>query len=262
VPVAASHQAQAEKIAAELAAIARTGMVLPGSITQRRTRCGRANCGCHADPPRLHGPYWQWTRKVAAKTICRWLSPDQHRDYQAWVGNDRRLHELLARLEALGAAALDADPRWKRQPAARTGRARQPPEPEHKPPDNVGSARLTCGHPLSRTPSAQVSPKREDLAHGLPTEVPVSYRQNCLSDLFLSIARGSDNGSGRRVSWFRCLRWPVAGQPADAGRALAGWVKMIGGAGGCAPVSRLGGSRSGWPAAVVLAGWRGLCRWR
>jgi len=163
VPVAASHQAQAEKIAAELAAIARTGMVLPGSITQRRTRCGRANCGCHADPPRLHGPYWQWTRKVAAKTICRWLSPDQHRDYQAWVGNDRRLHELLARLEALGAAALDADPRWKRQPAARTGRARQPPEPEHKPPDNVGSARLTCGQPASQTPSAQVSPKREDL---------------------------------------------------------------------------------------------------
>jgi len=163
VRVAPSHQAEASQIAAELAAIARTGMVLPGSITQRRTRCGRANCGCHADPPRLHGPYWQWTRKVAAKTICRWLSPDQHRDYQAWVGNDRRLHELLARLEALGAAALDADPRWKRQPAARTGRARQPPEPEHKPPDNVGSARLTCGHPLSRTPSAQVSPKREDL---------------------------------------------------------------------------------------------------
>jgi hypothetical protein len=29
-----------------------------------------------ADPPRLHGPYWQWTRKVAARTICRWLSPE------------------------------------------------------------------------------------------------------------------------------------------------------------------------------------------
>ena len=37
VRVAASHQAEAEKIAAELAAIARSGMVLPGSITQRRT---------------------------------------------------------------------------------------------------------------------------------------------------------------------------------------------------------------------------------
>ena len=38
VRVAASHQAEAEKIAAELAAIAATGMVLPGSITERRTK--------------------------------------------------------------------------------------------------------------------------------------------------------------------------------------------------------------------------------
>jgi len=114
VRVAASLRAEAEKIAAELAAIARTGMVLPGSITERRTRCGRRNCACHADPPRLHGPYWQWTRKIAAKTICRWLSADQHSDYAPWIDNDRRLRELLTRLEALGAAALEADPRRKR----------------------------------------------------------------------------------------------------------------------------------------------------
>lgn len=115
VRVAAGHQAEAARIAAELAAIARSGQVLPGSLTQRRTRCGRSNCGCHADPPRLHGPYWQWTRKVAARTICRWLSAEQHDDYQAWIDNDRRLRELLARLEALGAAALEADPRTHRQ---------------------------------------------------------------------------------------------------------------------------------------------------
>jgi hypothetical protein len=68
--------------------------------------------------------YWQWTRKIAAKTICRWLSADQHRDYQACIDNGRRLRDLLARLEALGAAAFDADPRWEHQaghPASRTG---------------------------------------------------------------------------------------------------------------------------------------------
>ena len=118
--VAAGHQAEARKIAAELAAIARSGRVLPGSLIERRTRCGRSSCGCHADPPRLHGPYWQWTRKVAAKTAGRWLSPDQHHDYRAWVDNDRRLRELLARLEALGTAAFEADPRWQRNPPART----------------------------------------------------------------------------------------------------------------------------------------------
>ena len=114
VRVAAAHQAEAEKIAAELAAIASSGMILPGSITERRTRCGRRNCACHADPPRLHGPYHQWTRKIAAKTIGRWLTPGQYRDYQAWIDNDRRIRELLDRLEALGTAAFEADPRWNR----------------------------------------------------------------------------------------------------------------------------------------------------
>ncbi len=151
---AASRQAEADNIAAELAAIARTGMVLPGSITQRHTRCGRRNCGCHADPPRLHGPYWQWTRKIAAKTVCRWLSNDQHRDYQPWIDNDRRLHALLTRLEALGTAAFEADPRWQQHgrtsPAAPADQA------------DVGTARLTCGQPSSQAPFPQVIPKRED----------------------------------------------------------------------------------------------------
>jgi hypothetical protein len=118
---AASHQDQARQIAAELAAIAGTGMVLPGSITQRRIRCGHTRCACHADPPRLHGPYWQWTRKIAAKTTGRWLSPDQYHDYQPWIDNDRRLRDLLARLEALGTAAFEADPRWQRKPRSRHG---------------------------------------------------------------------------------------------------------------------------------------------
>src|SRR5258705_8934557 len=116
VRVAASHQAEARKIAAELAAIARSGMVLPGSITERRTRCGHRNCACRADPPRLHGPYWQWTRKVAAKTICRWLSPDQQHDYQAWIDNDPRRRRLLPRAQTLEARALEADPRGQRRP--------------------------------------------------------------------------------------------------------------------------------------------------
>jgi hypothetical protein len=86
----------------------------PGRSPNGAPAAAAATALCHADPPRLHGPYWQWTRKIAAKTICRWLSADQHRDYTAWIDNDRRLHELLARLEALGTAAFEADPRWNR----------------------------------------------------------------------------------------------------------------------------------------------------
>jgi len=155
---AAGHQAEASQIAAELAGIARTGMVLPGTITQRRTHCGHPGCGCHADPPRLHGPYWQWTRKVAAKTVCRWLSPGQQHDYQAWIDNDRRLRELLARLEALGAEAFEADPRWQHKPRPAPGKTRQTSI------YTVGPARLTCGHPRDHRLYPQVTAKREYLS--------------------------------------------------------------------------------------------------
>lgn len=109
------QQAEARSIASELAAIARSAKVLPGSITERRTRCGRSNCACHGEPPRRHGPYWQWTRKVATKTVGRWLSAAQAEDYMVWLDNDRRLRELLNRLEILGIAAMEADPRSPRK---------------------------------------------------------------------------------------------------------------------------------------------------
>ena len=109
--VDAFQRAEAAQIAKELAEIARSGRVLPGSIVVRRSRCGRANCACHDDPPKLHGPYWHWTRKVAAKTVGRYLREDQAGDYHIWIDNDRRLCELVARLEALGVAALEADER-------------------------------------------------------------------------------------------------------------------------------------------------------
>jgi hypothetical protein len=109
------HRAEARRIASELAAIARSGLVLPGSIAERHTRCGRPNCACHADPPRRHGPYFQWTRKFANKTVGRYLSAEQRDDYQIWLDNDRRVRELLGRLEALGVAALEADPRSPRR---------------------------------------------------------------------------------------------------------------------------------------------------
>jgi hypothetical protein len=52
------------RLAASIAAI---DAVLPGSIVIRQMRCDKAACRCKADPPRLHGPYIQWTRKVAGK---------------------------------------------------------------------------------------------------------------------------------------------------------------------------------------------------
>jgi len=104
-----AHRAEARQIATELARIARSADVLPGTITERHTRCGKPTCACHHNPPRLHGPYWHWTRKIANKTAGRYLTKQQADESQRWIDNDRRIRELLARLEAIGIARLQAD---------------------------------------------------------------------------------------------------------------------------------------------------------
>lgn len=109
VQINPAQRDEARQIATELAALARTANILPGSIQLRHMRCGQPGCACHHDPPRLHGPYWQWTRKVAGKTVTRSISAETAPDYQAWIANDRRLRELITRLEQIGVQRLDAD---------------------------------------------------------------------------------------------------------------------------------------------------------
>jgi uncharacterized protein DUF6788 len=116
------QQARAAAIATEIAAL---GFALPGTLTDRPMRCGHPRCRCRADPPQLHGPYHQWTRKKDGKTITRFLSDDQLADYQPWFDNHRRLRELIAELEALSQAIADADPRWNRRTRPPGSRTRQ-----------------------------------------------------------------------------------------------------------------------------------------
>lgn len=110
-----AQQAQARRLAAEITArLAGLAFALPGTVAGRMTRCGHATCRCHADPPQLHGPYHQWTRKKNGKTATRILSDDQLADYGPWFDNHKRLRELIAKLEELSLAIAEADPRWNR----------------------------------------------------------------------------------------------------------------------------------------------------
>jgi len=100
-----------ERARAELATL---GPCLPGSVVVRTGRCGKANCACRADPPRLHGPFRSWTRKVAHKTVTRLLSEEQLTDYQPFFDNHRRLKALVHEIEELSLAMVETDPRWPR----------------------------------------------------------------------------------------------------------------------------------------------------
>lgn len=94
-------------ITAEIAAL---GLPLPGSLVERRTRCGNTGCRCHGDPPQLHGPYWTWTRKVDNKTVTRTLDTAQADALRPLLDNSRRLRELTTELETLALQQIKDDP--------------------------------------------------------------------------------------------------------------------------------------------------------
>ncbi|MGH2864585.1 MAG: DUF6788 family protein, partial [Solirubrobacteraceae bacterium] len=70
-PIAPRHERRLAEILRELATL---GFCLPGSVAERQIRCPNLGCHCHAEPPKLHGPYIAWTRKVARKTLTRNLT--------------------------------------------------------------------------------------------------------------------------------------------------------------------------------------------
>lgn len=105
-----SAEAALERARAELAGL---GPCLPGSVVVRTGRCGKPGCSCRSDPPRLHGPFRSWTRKVARRTVTRLLSEEQFAEYQPYFDNHRRLKELVHEIEQASLAIVDADPRWR-----------------------------------------------------------------------------------------------------------------------------------------------------
>jgi len=72
------------------------GYVMQGSVVRRTKRCGHPGCQCHRGPEYEHGPYYQWTRKIKAKTSTSILNPKEARLYQEFIRNGRRLKKLVS----------------------------------------------------------------------------------------------------------------------------------------------------------------------
>ncbi|MGH3281295.1 MAG: DUF6788 family protein, partial [Trebonia sp.] len=96
------YEAAYRALAAELSEI---GFISPGSLVVRETSCGKSGCRCQADPPRRHGPYYQWSRAVAGKTISRRLNEGEAELYRSWIANRKRLEAIITKMEKLSADA-------------------------------------------------------------------------------------------------------------------------------------------------------------
>ncbi len=85
--------------------VAGLGPVLQGTILERTML---------RDDPRetgtrkLYGPYYQWTRKIAAKTVTVNLTASQARVYQRAIDNHRKLESILTKMRELSLMILEA----------------------------------------------------------------------------------------------------------------------------------------------------------
>ena len=97
-------QAQFERNRAELL---KTDIALQGSVTQRWMPCGKKGCRCQADPPQLHGPYYQWTAKIEGKTKTLRIKPEEVDLFRAWIARGRRLDALVDQWKKLSLEAVE-----------------------------------------------------------------------------------------------------------------------------------------------------------
>jgi hypothetical protein len=154
VRVAVAHQAEAEKIAAELAAIAATGMVLPGSITQRRTRCGRPDAAATPTRPACTAPTGSGPARSPPRPSAAGSAPTS-------TMTTRPGSTTTADCANCSPGSRPWAPPSTPIPAGNARHPGRPAQPGLKSPHSVGSTRLTCGQPPSQGPFSQASPKRD-----------------------------------------------------------------------------------------------------
>lgn len=104
------------------------GFICEGSLLERWMSCRKPNCRCSADPPQLHGPYYQLTWKEWGRTVCRNLPREHAELYQQWITNRRELDALLKQMKEVSGKAgrylLDAATGSAQPPS-------NPPQPPH-----------------------------------------------------------------------------------------------------------------------------------
>lgn len=106
------------------ARIAAVGFICEGSLVERWTCCGKANCRC-AEPAGRHGPYYQLSWKEHGRTVSRRLTTEEARLYREWIANRRQLDALLNEMKALSRQAgqhiLDSTARTAAAPEGPAG---------------------------------------------------------------------------------------------------------------------------------------------
>jgi len=97
-----------EKIRREYArlceSLSRTELICQGTIKERMIR---RPVGRRAGRSKQYGPYYQWTRKVAGKTVTVNLASDQAKHYARAILENQRLEAVVAEMRRISLKILD-----------------------------------------------------------------------------------------------------------------------------------------------------------
>lgn len=89
------------------ATVAGLGYIRRGTLLKHFGTCGKPNCACKASPPRLHGPYYQWTRKIGGKTVTVLFTRQRADLLASWIAEGRKLDRIIAQMERLSLRATE-----------------------------------------------------------------------------------------------------------------------------------------------------------
>jgi len=81
-------------------------------VQRRQYQCGKPNCRCVTEGI-LHGPYYQWTRKVNGKAVNINLDTASAQQVKEWIQNNRKLSKLCRRLEKTSLAVLKTEQKYE-----------------------------------------------------------------------------------------------------------------------------------------------------
>ena len=76
-------------------AILALDLVCDGTIFKRKNTCGTKGCRCKTDPKFLHGPYYEWNRRIAGRLVHRTVSAEQAQNISKGISNHKKIMKLL-----------------------------------------------------------------------------------------------------------------------------------------------------------------------
>ncbi|MBI2755844.1 MAG: hypothetical protein HYX52_03945 [Chloroflexi bacterium] len=114
--MATNGRAHHTRYAALKRAVLTLGPIRRGSLVRRFMPCDKPGCCCQASPPELHGPYYQWTRKVRGKTVTVRLTREEAHLFEEWISNGRQLDRIVAQMEAVSLRITQRLVKQRRKP--------------------------------------------------------------------------------------------------------------------------------------------------